>query len=426
MAAEPHVDSYYAASANGMVDHPTVQGTVAADVCIVGGGYTGISAAIELAARGYDTVLVEGNRIGWGASGRNGGQIVTGFASGMDKIRNQVGEADAKILWALAEEAKSLLYERIREHAIECDLKRGYLFAAVKPRHIDELRAEAEGCNSDNGYDQFELLDRDRMGEEVASAAYCGGLLDHGGGHFHPLNYALGLARVAVAGGVRIFEGSPVIGITGQANPVIETSAGTIRAKYVVLCGNAYLGDLVPVLRRKVMPVGTYVIATEPLAESLAKRLIPNDLAVADVNFVLDYFRLSADRRMLFGGKVSYTTMPPPSLKSSMRRSMVRVFPDLAEARVDYVWGGNVAITVERSPHIGRLSDNIYFAQGFSGHGVAMTGIAGRVVAEAIAGTAERFDAFERLPHHSFVGGRLLRTPLLALAMLYFRIRDML
>jgi gamma-glutamylputrescine oxidase len=426
VTSEPHVASYYAASVVGGTTYPTLRGAVEADICIVGGGYAGLSAALELAERGFDVVLLEANRVGWGASGRNGGQIVTGYAAGMGQMRKWVGRDDARRLWALAEEAKALLRDRVRDHAIDCDLKAGYLFAALKDRHIDELRAEKTLWEDEYGYPGLELVDRDGVRAEVDTSAYCGGLLDSGGGHLHPLNYALGLARAALAGGVRVFEGARVLRIDRGPRPSVTTAQGSVSARHLVLCGNAYLGDMVPELRRKIMPVGTYIIATAPLSADRAKALIANDIAVADVKLALDYYRLSADRRVLFGGKVSYTTLPPRNLAAAMRRAMLRVFPQLGDLGVDYVWGGNVAITAERSPHIGRLDGGIYFAQGFSGHGVALTGIAGRVIAEAVAGTAERFDLFARLPHQSFVGGRALRTPLLALAMLYFRLRDLL
>jgi gamma-glutamylputrescine oxidase len=425
MAGELHVASYYAATANETTNYPALEGEIVTDVCIIGGGFSGLSAALELARRGYRTVLLEANRVVWGASGRNGGQIVGGYSASMTKIRRWVGREDARQLWDVAQEAIVLLRDRIRDFDIDCDLKSGYLFAAVKDRHIDDLRSDHQLYVEEYDYHETMLLGREQIRAEVDTAAYCGGLLDRGGGHLHPLNYGLGLARAATSLGVSIYEGTQARRLVHRPQPIVETDRGSVRAKYLILCGNAYLGALVPDLRRKIMPVATYIAATEPLGDERAMRLIPNDVAVADIKFVLDYFRLSADRRMLFGGKVSYTTLPPPNLKTAMRRTMLAVFPQLANARIDYVWGGNVAITVERTPHIGRLDDNTYFAQGFSGHGVALTGIAGRIIAEAIGGTAEKLDLFARLPHRDFVGGRLLRTPTLALAMLYLRLKDL-
>jgi gamma-glutamylputrescine oxidase len=424
MQRPEHVPSYYAATAVGAPDCPSLNGTIEADVCVVGAGYTGISAALDLAERGYSVVVLEAARVGWGASGRNGGQICSGYSPSMHKIAGWVGVDDAKRLWEMAEEAKAIIRERVRLHDIPCDLKPGYLLGAVKPRNIAELRAELDLLAERHGYTEARIVSRDEIRSMVATDIYHGGVYDAGGGHLHPLNYNLGLARAALDAGARIFEGSPVERIEVGANPIAHTTAGAVRARYLVLCGNAYMGDLVPSIRRKIMPVGTYIAATEPLGDNRARALIPSDAAVSDTKFVLDYYRLTADHRLLFGGRVSYTTLPPANLAQAMRRTMLSVYPDLADVSFEYVWGGNVAITVERTPHIGRLDGNVYFAHGFSGMGVALTGIAGKVIAEAIAGTAERFDVFARLPHTTFHGGRLLRTPMLALAMLWYRLRD--
>lgn len=426
MTARPHVPSYYAATANPAPERPALLGEIEADVCVVGGGLAGLSAALELADRGFAVTLLEAVRIGWGASGRNGGQICPGYAPGMVKVARMAGPQDARRLWEMGLEAIAMLAGRIARHRIRCDLAWGYLLAAVKPRHMAELREEIEFCATHYGYDKAHLAERDEVRAMVDTEAYCGGLVDRGGGHLHPLNYCFGLAEAAEAAGVRIFEDSRVVRLDPGERPTVRTGQGAVRARHVVLCGSAYMGRLVPEIRRKIMPVGTYVAATGPLGEQRAKRLIPSNAAVADANFVLNYFRLSADHRLLFGGRVSYTTAPPPNLRGAMRRSMLSVFPQLADIGFDYVWGGNVDITVERTPHLGRLPGNIWFAHGFSGMGVALTQIAGRVVAEAVAGTAERFDIFARLPHRTFVGGRLLRMPALALAMLWYRLRDLL
>jgi gamma-glutamylputrescine oxidase len=426
LARSSHIDSYYAATAIGIPDCPPLAGAVEADVCIVGAGYTGLSAALNLAERGYSVVVLEAERVGWGASGRNGGQIGTGYSPGMAKIEGWVGRDDARKLWDMAEEAKSIIRERVQRHQIPCDLKPGYFHGAAKGRDLDHLRQEIELLSTRYGYRDARLIEPADVGQYVSTNAYHGGLFDAGVGHLHPLNYCLGLARAAIDAGVRIFEDSPVEAIEKGSSPLARTAQGSVRARYLVLAGNAYLGELVPSIRRKVMPVGTFMAATMPMGENRARSLIPSDAAVTDTKFVLDYYRLSADHRLLFGGRVSYTTLQPPNLKAAMRRSMRAVLPQTDDLELEYIWGGNVAITVERTPHLGRLdgAGNIYFAHGFSGMGVALTGIAGRVIAEAIAGTAERFDVFTKLPHTTFFGGKLLRTPTLALAMLWYRMRD--
>jgi gamma-glutamylputrescine oxidase len=426
LARSSHIDSYYTATAVGVPDCPALAGAVEADVCIVGAGYTGLSTALNLAARGYAVVVLEAERIGWGASGRNGGQIGTGYSPGMAKIEGWVGRGDARKLWDMSEEAKAIIRERVQRHGIPCDLKPGYFHGAAKVRDLDHLRQEIELLSTRYGYRDARLIEPADVGQYVSTSAYHGGLFDAGIGHLHPLNYCLGLARAAIEAGVRIFEDSPVAAIEKGSRPLARTGQGSVRARYLVLAGNAYLGELVPSIRRKVMPVGTFMAATTAMGENRARSLIPSDAAVTDTKFVLDYYRLSADHRLLFGGRVSYTTLPPPNLKAAMRRSMRAVLPQTGDLELEYLWGGNVAITVERTPHLGRLdgTGNIYFAHGFSGMGVALTGIAGKVIAEAIAGTAERFDVFTKLPHTTFFGGKLLRTPTLALAMLWYRMRD--
>ena len=425
MTAAPHADSYYAARATDMPDFPALAGAAQADVCIVGAGYAGLSAALELAERGFDVVVLEANRVGWGASGRNGGQICTGFSSGMDKIEGWIGKDDARRTFAIAEEAKLIIRERVARHKIDCDLRWGYFHGAIKPSQMRWLRDSSESLARDYGYTETRLVEsREAVRAYVRTDAYVGGMYEGGAGVLNPLDYCLGLARAAAAAGVRIHEGSRVIALEQGARPRARCAGGEVSARYLILCGNAYLGDLVPALRGKVMPVGTYIGATPCLGEARARALMPGCVAAVDCNFALNYYCLSRDHRMLFGGRVSYSTLMPPNLPRAMRRKMIEVFPDLADVSFDYTWGGFVAITAERTPHIGRLGDNVYFAQGFSGQGVALTGVVGRLLAETIAGQAERFDLLTRLPHTTFPGGRLLRTPTLALAMLWYRLRD--
>lgn len=424
MQSNVHPASWYAVSAPPLPPQPALAGRLDADVCVVGGGYTGLSAALHLAGRGYSVALLEARRIGWGASGRNGGNMATGFPPGMARVERLVGPDDARRLWDMSLEARALVRELAARHDIACDLTPGYLYAAVKPRHMHELAAERDHLLRVYGYEKH-LIGRDGIAAHVSSEAYLGGLLDPQGGHLHPLSYAHGLARAALGAGVRIFENTAATGWEAGARPVVRTERGEVGARFVVLACGAYLQRLAPGIRPRIMPVATYLAATEPLGEARAKALIPSGVAVEDVNFVLDYFHLSGDHRLLFGGGVSYSTIEPRDVSAWVRPKMLRVFPQLADVRLDYGWSGFVDITRNRLPDFGQLAPTVFYAQGFSGQGVCLTSLAGKLMAEAISGTAERFDVFARIPHRRFPGGKLLRTPLLVLATLYFRLRDM-
>jgi gamma-glutamylputrescine oxidase len=417
-----HADSWYAASANPAPAHPGLEGEVRADVCVVGGGFTGLSAALHLAERGYNVVLLEAERIGWGATGRNGGQICTGFSNGMTAIEEKLGMEAARACWAVAEEAKALIRDRVERHNIDCSLKWGYLHVATKPSRMEGLKRDQESL-ARYGCEETRLLDGITLMERLKSPAYHGALWESAAGHFHPLNYALGLAGAAEAAGVQIFERSPVERVATGPRPAAYTAEGVVRAKHMVLAGNAYLGPVSRPLYRRIMPVASYVLATEPLGEDGALATMPGDDAVSDTNFIVNYFRLSEDKRMLFGGRASYTQIRPRDLFAYMRPRMAEIFPQLADARMDYCWEGNIGVTMDRMPDIGRLDGEVWYAQGYSGHGVALSGMYGKLIAEAIAGQAERFDLMARFRHPPFPGGKL-RTPMLALAMMWYRLRD--
>jgi len=415
--------SYYRASANPHPQHPRLKGKHEADVCVVGAGFTGLSAALELAERGFTVAVVEAETVGWGASGRNGGQICTGFSTSMNKLEAQVGKDDARKCWALAEEAKTLMRERIERYAIDCDLKWGYINVAPKPgdrSYLEEMQAEYAAY----GYDDTEILSKEQLEERLGSRLYHGALRDGGAGHLHPLNYCLGLADAAIGHGAKIFENSEVTRVDTGAKPQVHTSQGVVKAKFVVIAGNAYLGKLMPGLYAKIMPVGSFILATEPLGENRARGLIRDDDAICDTNFVVDYFRLSGDQRMLFGGRCSYSTIEPKDLAGFMRPRLLKVFPQLDDVKLEYCWGGYIGITMNRIPDMGRIGDTVYYAHGYSGQGVLLTGIYGKLIAEAIAGQAERFDLLSRFKHTSFPGGPI-RTPMLVLAMLYHRMLDL-
>lgn len=393
------------------------------DVAIIGGGITGVSAALHLAERGYKVALLEAQDVGWGASGRNGGQALPGFGCSLHKLRKLTGAAATRQLWDMSVEAVDLLHSRIARHDIPASPVLGYLHAAIKERQVRDLRDEQEELAS-LGAPAGRLLEGAELQSRLASPRYLAALEDRLAGHIHPYNYTLGLARAAQAAGADIYAQAPVRKIEPGAKIILHVGEHRVTASYLLVAGGAYLGGLEKKLTGYIMPVGTYIMATEPRDD--VPGLIPGNEAVADLNFVLNYFRRSPDNRMLFGGRVSYSTLPPPSLGSSMLRRAVQVFPQLKDAKVEYLWGGNVDITVNRAPHFGRLANNILFAHGFSGHGVALTGLAGKLAAETIAGQAERFDVFTRIPHTRFPGGRALRTPALLLATSWFRLRDML
>jgi len=420
-------DSYYEASVKRPAASPALAGDLQVDVCVVGGGLAGISAALELAERGYSVALLEANKVGWGASGRNGGQALVGFA-GDDAVESQLPADDARRAWQLTVEGLQLLRQRMEKHAIDCDFVPGYLSVAVNRGKGQSLSAWVEHIARAYDY-KMEQIPAAEIGNWIASERFHSGAYDANSGHLHPLKYCLGLAAAARAAGVQIFEDSPVQQLVRGDKPLIKTAGGSVRCSYAVLAGNVYLGeygkDVAPELSSRIMPVGTYIVATEPMDKERADALIKHRSAVCDTNFVLDYFRLTADHRMLFGGRVSYSTATPPNLAASMRARMLKVFPQLADLAMAQAWGGFVDITMNRAPDFGSLGKNIFYMQGFSGHGLVLTGMAGKLAAEAIAGQAERFDLLARLNHHPFPGGALMRTPALVLGMLYYQLKDL-
>ena len=420
-------DSYYEASCERGPALPALAGEVTADVVVVGAGYAGLSGALHLAEKGFKVVVLEADRICSGASGRNGGQTIAGYASGQKPFEDQLGKSRARQAWDMSIEAIDLIDQRIAQHQIDCDRVKGYLTVAVSPKKAKALEQEMENLDRQYGFKSV-LVRGSEVAGRINSNRYVAAAFDDVSGHLHPLKYGLGLARAAQAAGVQIFEGSKVIALSRGSTVTVKTDSGTVRAQFALLAGNYGLAELgpevAPEINTRVMPVGTYMVSTEPLEPAVCAKLIPSNAAVCDNDFILDYFRFSADHRLLFGGRVSYTTMTPPKLKETMRQRMINVFPALASAKIDYVWGGFVDISMNRAPDFGRVSDNVYYLQGFSGHGVAATGLGGKLVAEAIAGQAERFDVFAKLKHHNFPGGRWLRMPSLVLGTAFHRLRE--
>lgn len=421
-------NSYYEASVSRPPPFAPLAGTTRADVCVVGGGYAGVSAALELAGRGYSVVLLEAQRIGWGASGRNGGQVIVGFGSeGEEAIERQLDRADAKRAWDISVEGLTLLRERIARYGIDCEFRAGYLSLSVKERKTRELRRWRDHVAHHYGY-ALQWIPPSLIGDWVASRRFHAGVLDPYSGHLHPLKYCLGLGEAARAAGVRIHESSPVLLIERGARPVLKTAQGECHCDFAVLAGNVYLGEygeeVAPEVSSRIMPVGTYMIATEPMEKERADLLMRGRPAASDTNFVLDYFRVTADHRLVFGAGDSYSANAPRNIVERIRASMLKVFPQLRDLSIPYAWGGFVDITMNKAPDFGRLGSNIFYLQGFSGHGVAIAGMAGKLAAEAVAGQAERFDLFSRIRHARFPGGTHLRTPALVLGTMYYRLKD--
>jgi gamma-glutamylputrescine oxidase len=402
-----------------------LRGELRADVAVLGGGIAGCSAALHLANRGFRVALLEARGVGYGASGRSGGQTIFGLAATQRALAAKVGRDDARRLFDLSIEALDLTQSLIRDHAIDCDYHANHVHVATKPRQLLELEDWARELHEDYGYPSAQILDRDELQAHVRSERYLGGLIDSRSGHLHPLKYTQGVARAAESAGAKIFENSQVLRYEDGSEVTVHTAQGTVRCAHLVLCGNVYIGAVAPSLARRILGVGTYIIATEPLGEERARALLPSNAAIADINWILDYFRRSADHRLLFGGRVSYSAVQPPRLAESMLKRMLRAFPTLGHVKAEYAWGGYLDITMSRAPNFGRLAPNVYYMQGFSGHGMSLTGLAGKLVAEAVAGTAERFDVFARIPHRDFPGGPLFRRPSLVMAMWYYRLRDL-
>jgi len=415
--------SYYAATVNEVTDYPELDGTVSVDICVVGAGFTGVATALTLAERGYSVTLVEANRVGWGASGRNGGQLINGI-SGLHKVQKKHGEGIADMLWDLRWRGNDIVYERVAKYGIECDLKKGYVEVASKQRQVRELEDYAAELEQHNHPHPFEVWDREKTRDMLGTERFVGGLVSYYDGHLHPLNLCIGEARAAHSLGVRIFEQSPVTSIEHGPRPKVKTARGQVNAASVVLAGNAYHFLERKHLSNLTFPAGSYIIGTEPLSEETVAQINPGDLAVCEMNNILDYYRLSADKRLLYGGRCNYSGREPSSIKATMLPRMLEIYPQLKGVRIDYEWGGMIGIVLNRIPALGRINQNVYYCQGYSGHGVNATHIMGEVVADAIGGTMEKFDLFADMKHFRIPGSQWMGNQIIALGMLYFRLKD--
>ena len=415
----------YAAAVTEPTPRARLIGDLTADLVIVGGGFTGLSTALHAAEHGLEVVLLEGERLGWGASGRNGGQVVPGFAAELDTIAGMVGSSAVRPLWDLGVAAVTLLWGLIDRHGIACEATRGHMMVATKARHLDALSREAERLEA-WGYTGLSLIDRNDIRDRVGSQRYVGGRLDPHGGHVQPLLLAQGLAQAAERGGARLFEGTQVERLDGSD---AVTATGRVRARHAILAGNAYLGAMAPTLGRpldrKALTAATYMIATAPLGPERARQIIRDDVAVCDTNHVLDYYRLSKDHRLLFGAELTTKPCADTWTRRTLRRRMLRVFPQLNDVGIDHAWSGMIDLSTSRMPHLGRLGPKVLFAQGFSGHGVALTQLAGKLMADAVVGNEAAFEMLARLPAKDVPGGRLLRGPMLRLARSWFRLQDL-
>ncbi|MFC3531809.1 NAD(P)/FAD-dependent oxidoreductase [Vogesella facilis] len=418
-----HTGSYYAYSANPSPQRPALRGSLRADVCVIGAGYTGISTALHLAEAGFKVVVLEAARVGWGASGRNGGQIVNSYSRDIDVIEARHGADTARQLGAMAFEGGKIIRERIAKYDIQCDLKDGNVFAAFTQKQLDELAAK-KALWERYGHSGLKLVDRAGMKDIVSSEQYAGALLDTWGGHIHPLNLVLGEAAAFESLGGQIFEQSAVVDVVKGKPATVKTAHGEVVADTVVVAGNAYLGKLIPQLAEKTLPCGTQVVTTERLDPALAKSLLPGDNCVEDCNFLLDYYRLTGDNRLLYGGGTVYGARDPGAIERLVRPKLLKTFPQLADVKIEFGWTGNFSLTLSRLPQVGRIDSNIYYSQGCSGHGVTYTHLAGRIIAEAIRGQRERFDAFASLPHYPFPGGRIFRVPMLTMGAWWYGMRD--
>ncbi|WP_166219494.1 NAD(P)/FAD-dependent oxidoreductase [Pseudomonas atagonensis] len=426
---QEHARSYYAASARATTPYAVLDGDLSADVCVIGGGFTGVNTAIELAQRGLSVILIEARRIGWGASGRNGGQLIRGIGHDVDGFAKYVGQEGVRYLQRAGIDSVELVRQRIESNAIECDLRWGFCDLANTTAQFDAFKDELVDL-AELGYaHETRVISPEQIRSQVVnSAIYAGGLLDMGSGHLHPLDLVQGEARLAASLGVRIFEQSPVLEIIHGATVQVRCAGGTVRAGSLVLGCNAHLDELEQQLSGKVLPAGSYIIATEPLTEERAAQLIPNNFAVCDQKVGLDYYRLSADRRLLFGGACHYSGRDPADIAAYMRPKMLKVFPQLADVRIDYQWGGKIGITANRFPQVGCLKQqpNVFYAQGYSGHGLNVTHWCAKLLGEAIhAGHSQGMDVFSGVPHMTFPGGPALRSPLLALGMFWYRLREL-
>ncbi|MEH6605962.1 MAG: FAD-binding oxidoreductase [Pseudomonadales bacterium] len=417
-----HTGSYYAASLNDKTDYAPLRGAQTADVCVIGAGFTGVSTALHLAERGYKVHVVEANKVGWGASGRNGGQLIGGM-SGEATVAKSLGPDSQKIIWDMRWAGHKIVRDRVETYNIQCDLKSGYLDVAIKPRHLRDMQIETEALEKYNFPFEHKIFSKQETQELIGTETYIGSMLNMGNGHLHPLNLCVGEARAAVSLGATISEQSPVLRIDKGAKSTVVTEHGSVTADFVVLAGNAY-HFIEPKLRGIMFAVNSFIIATEPLSDDVINQINPKDLAVCDPNYILEYFRLSADKRLLFGGRCNYFGDDRSVIQKHLMPRLLKIYPQLAGVKIDYGWGGTIGVPINRVPQMGRISPNVFYSQGYSGHGVNVTHLAGQIMADTVAGTFERFDMFANIKPFTVPGQHLFGNQMVALGMLYYKLKD--
>tara|TARA_X000000368_G_scaffold297765_1_gene237136 strand:- start:934 stop:2223 length:1290 start_codon:yes stop_codon:yes gene_type:complete len=423
----PHVSSYYAASANQKSHFESLSSDIKTHVCVIGGGFTGLNTAISLAEKNYDVVLIESEKIGWGASGRNGGQLISGFTFS-DYFSKHLSFEEAHQIWKIGAVATDIVRQRVNQYGISCDLKEGFIEVAMNASQMRELIERKEDWQTKGYQHQLSIVEESSLKDHVISDRYIGGLIDSGSGHLHPLNLCLGEAQAAKNLGVKIYEQTKALSFEAGEAVTIHTKEGSIKAENLVLAGNAYIGNLQKKLRRMIFPASSCIIATEPLNDKMVNETLPSDMAVCDLNTILDYYRLSSDRRMLFGGRYNYSGAEPDDtgIRKHIRSRMLKVFPSLENLKIDYAWSGNVAVTMNRIPQLGKLDQNIFYAQGYSGHGVAPTHAAAEIISNGIINEDKSLNILNRVPHVQLPGGKWFSSPAMAIGMMYYQFRDLL
>jgi len=418
-------DSWYVASSPMLAEQPPARGDLDYDVCVVGGGYAGLSCALHLSKSGKSVAVVEAERVGWGASGRNGGHVGTGQRADQHSLEKWYGKATAKELWRLGLEAVDLVSDLVEENGIDCELGRTNIHFAAKKSHVDELRDEVDHLRTEYNYDQISGVESSSLEALTSGVGFHYGVVDHGARHLHPLKYCLGLAEAVMATGASVFEKSRIksIDIKGD-HAVVSTDKAMIKAQKVVLACNGYLGNLFPPIASNIMPINNFIVATEPLDEATANQINPLNASLSDSLFVINYWKLSEDRRLIFGGGETYSDKFPVSITDFVRPKLLAIYPELSDVQLDYGWGGTLAITRNRMPDLGVHKGVVYYAHGFSGHGVPTATMAGKLIADAIDASSDDFDLLSDLRTLKFPGGPILRRPSLIAGMLFYSLRD--